>query len=303
MEHAASPPTGDADGAAVPARRSTTFECRAVSTTRRAPRCPTACARTRSTRSSRSPPTRSSPDRQRLGALPLEPPGLSHAADLDRERRQPRDHEPALPRRRDRSGAGDAADQARRRRGAGPAAARRDRGDPLAATASTGSATVAIPVGMMMILLFSVMSAAPQLLNSVIEEKMSRISEVLIGSVTPFQLMLGKLAGSVAVSVLLASIYIVGAHRRGAALRLRRRHPRRSTSAGCSSSCHGRVHVRLDLHHHRRRLFGSQGRAGHDDAGDVDHDAAVDDVVRRSSTRPTARSRSGLSLFPTRRRS
>jgi ABC-2 type transport system permease protein len=71
--------------------------------------------------------------------------------------------------------------------------------------------TVAIPVGMMMILLFSVMSAAPQLLNSVIEEKMSRISEVLIGSVTPFQLMLGKLAGSVAVSVLLASIYIVGA--------------------------------------------------------------------------------------------
>jgi ABC-type Na+ efflux pump permease subunit len=71
--------------------------------------------------------------------------------------------------------------------------------------------TVAIPVGMMMILLFSVMSAAPQLLNSVIEEKMSRISEVLIGSVTPFQLMLGKLAGSVAVSLLLASIYIIGA--------------------------------------------------------------------------------------------
>jgi len=71
--------------------------------------------------------------------------------------------------------------------------------------------TVAIPVGMMMILLFSVMSGAPQLLNSVIEEKMSRISEVLIGSVTPFQLMLGKLAGGVAVSVLLASIYVIGA--------------------------------------------------------------------------------------------
>src|SRR5262249_28077133 len=34
--------------------------------------------------------------------------------------------------------------------------------------------TIAIPVGMMMILLFSVMSGAPQLLNSVIEEKMSR---------------------------------------------------------------------------------------------------------------------------------
>ena len=70
--------------------------------------------------------------------------------------------------------------------------------------------TIAIPVGMMMILLFSVMSGAPQLLNSVIEEKMSRISEVLIGSVTPFELMMGKLAGSVAVSLLLASVYVVG---------------------------------------------------------------------------------------------
>ena len=69
--------------------------------------------------------------------------------------------------------------------------------------------TVAIPVGMMMILLFSVMSGAPQLLNSVIEEKMSRISEVLIGSVTPFELMMGKLAGSVGVSVLLATLYVV----------------------------------------------------------------------------------------------
>lgn len=70
--------------------------------------------------------------------------------------------------------------------------------------------TIAIPVGMMMILLFSVMSGAPQLLNSVIEEKMSRISEVLIGSVTPFELMMGKLIGSVAVSVLLATVYIAG---------------------------------------------------------------------------------------------
>jgi ABC-2 type transport system permease protein len=70
--------------------------------------------------------------------------------------------------------------------------------------------TIAIPVGMMMIVLFSVMSGAPQLLNSVIEEKMSRISEVLIGSVTPFELMMGKLAGSIAISLLLAVVYVVG---------------------------------------------------------------------------------------------
>jgi ABC-2 type transport system permease protein len=70
--------------------------------------------------------------------------------------------------------------------------------------------TVGIPVGMMMILLFSMMSGAPQLLNSVIEEKMSRISEVLIGSITPFELMMGKLLGSTSVSVLLAVVYLVG---------------------------------------------------------------------------------------------
>jgi ABC-2 type transport system permease protein len=70
--------------------------------------------------------------------------------------------------------------------------------------------TLVIPAVMMMVVLFSVMSAAPQLLNSVMEEKMSRISEVLIGSITPFELMMGKLLGSTAVSLLLASVYIIG---------------------------------------------------------------------------------------------
>jgi len=39
---------------------------------------------------------------------------------------------------------------------------------------------------------------------------MSRISEVLIGSITPYELMMGKLLGSAAVSVLLAMIYVSG---------------------------------------------------------------------------------------------
>jgi ABC-2 type transport system permease protein len=69
--------------------------------------------------------------------------------------------------------------------------------------------TLAVPGVMMMILLFTVMSGATPLLNSVIEEKMSRISEVLIGSVTPFELMLGKLLGAGAVSFLLALLYVV----------------------------------------------------------------------------------------------
>jgi ABC-type Na+ efflux pump permease subunit len=69
--------------------------------------------------------------------------------------------------------------------------------------------TIAIPAAMMGILLFAMMSGATPLLNSVIEEKMSRISEVLIGSVTPFELMLGKLLGAGAVSFLLALMYVV----------------------------------------------------------------------------------------------
>lgn len=71
-------------------------------------------------------------------------------------------------------------------------------------------ATFAIPFGMMYLLFIALMSSAPQLLTAVIEEKMSRISEVLISSITPTQLMLGKLLGVAAVAALLALIYLGG---------------------------------------------------------------------------------------------
>ncbi len=70
--------------------------------------------------------------------------------------------------------------------------------------------TVAVPFILMYLLFFALMSAAPQLLTAVIEEKMSRISEVLIASVSPTQLMAGKLLGVSAVAVLLALVYVVG---------------------------------------------------------------------------------------------
>lgn len=70
--------------------------------------------------------------------------------------------------------------------------------------------TYAVPGFMLILMYITVMSSAPQLLNSVIEEKMSRISEVLIGSVTPFELMMGKLLGCVSVSLVLSLIYGVG---------------------------------------------------------------------------------------------
>ena len=72
--------------------------------------------------------------------------------------------------------------------------------------------TIAIPAMFMLVMFLLVMTSSPQLLNSVIEEKMSRISEVLVASVTPFQLMMGKLLGSVAVSLLLGFIYLAGGY-------------------------------------------------------------------------------------------
>jgi ABC-2 type transport system permease protein len=53
-------------------------------------------------------------------------------------------------------------------------------------------------------------TSAPQLLNSVIEEQMSRISEVLLGSLTPFELMMGKLLGNAEIAMLLAALYVGG---------------------------------------------------------------------------------------------
>lgn len=61
------------------------------------------------------------------------------------------------------------------------------------------------------LLFLALMTAAPQLLTAVIEEKLGHISEVLISSISPFQLMMGKLIGSGAVSVVLALVYFAGA--------------------------------------------------------------------------------------------
>jgi ABC-2 type transport system permease protein len=70
--------------------------------------------------------------------------------------------------------------------------------------------TAGVPAALMFIMFFVIMTSAPQLLNSVIEEKMSRISEVLLGSVTPFELMMGKLLGNAGIAMVLAALYVGG---------------------------------------------------------------------------------------------
>ena len=83
--------------------------------------------------------------------------------------------------------------------------------------------TAFVPAALMFIMFFVIMTSAPQLLNSVIEEKMSRISEVLLGSVTPFELMMGKLLGNTGIAMVLAALYVGGRLRRRGLLRLRQR--------------------------------------------------------------------------------
>lgn len=70
--------------------------------------------------------------------------------------------------------------------------------------------TVVVPLVPPLLLFFFVVVSTPQLMNSVLTEKMSRISEVLLGSLSPFELMAGKLLGSVAVSLLLGAVYLGG---------------------------------------------------------------------------------------------
>lgn len=70
--------------------------------------------------------------------------------------------------------------------------------------------TALVPAVLLFTMFLVIMTSAPQLLNSVIEEKMSRISEVMLGSVTPFEFMMGKLLGNAGIALLLAALYVGG---------------------------------------------------------------------------------------------
>jgi ABC-type Na+ efflux pump permease subunit len=63
-----------------------------------------------------------------------------------------------------------------------------------------------------MLMFLAVFVGASPLLQSVLEEKMARIAEVLLGSVTPFELIMGKLLGTVGVSLTMVSVYLAGAY-------------------------------------------------------------------------------------------
>lgn len=66
-----------------------------------------------------------------------------------------------------------------------------------------------IPFGLVMLIFVSIQMTTPILLNSVIEEKMQRIAEVLLSSITPLQLMWGKLIAGVGVGLTFSAVYIL----------------------------------------------------------------------------------------------
>jgi ABC-2 type transport system permease protein len=73
-------------------------------------------------------------------------------------------------------------------------------------------ANILVPGVLIAMMFLMIMIGATPAMQSVIEEKMQRIAEVLLGSVTPFQLMLGKLIGMVGVSLTVAAVYLIGAY-------------------------------------------------------------------------------------------
>src|SRR5215831_9104109 len=85
-------------------------------------------------------------------------------------------------------------------------------GNPIRAEQSNVAANIFVPIGLMMLMFMVVMGSATPLMNSVLEEKMQRIAEVLLSSIPPFQLMLGKLLGTVGVALTTGSVYLVGAY-------------------------------------------------------------------------------------------
>ncbi|MBG0859773.1 MAG: ABC transporter permease [Bacteroidales bacterium] len=84
-------------------------------------------------------------------------------------------------------------------------------GEVVDARRSNEMQTIFVPYILLLLMFMMIMGSAVPLLNAVMEEKSERIAEVLLGTVTPWQFMTGKILGSLAVSLTTSAIYIAGA--------------------------------------------------------------------------------------------
>jgi ABC-2 type transport system permease protein len=65
-----------------------------------------------------------------------------------------------------------------------------------------------VPYIMVLLMFMLVMMSAVPLLSAVMEEKTGKIAEVLLGTITPFQFMAGKVLGGLGISLTIAAIYV-----------------------------------------------------------------------------------------------
>jgi ABC-2 type transport system permease protein len=72
--------------------------------------------------------------------------------------------------------------------------------------------SILAPAALMMLMFMLMFVGGTPALQGVVEEKLQRIAEMVIGSVRPFELMMGKLLGLMAVSLTLAALYLAGAY-------------------------------------------------------------------------------------------
>ena len=83
-------------------------------------------------------------------------------------------------------------------------------GQPVEARRSSELEVIAAPLISVVLLWMMIMMGASPLLGAVLEEKAQRIAEVLLGCATPFELMLGKLLGSLGVALTGSAVYLMG---------------------------------------------------------------------------------------------
>ena len=69
--------------------------------------------------------------------------------------------------------------------------------------------SIFLPMAFMMLMFVGIMTGGQYMLTSTIEEKSSRVVEVLLSAVSPMQLMAGKLLGSVGVSLVAMGLYLL----------------------------------------------------------------------------------------------
>ena len=72
--------------------------------------------------------------------------------------------------------------------------------------------SLVVPFGIMMLMFLIIFLAAQPMLEAVLEEKSERIAEVLLGSVSARQLLMGKLIGNVAGSLTVFALYAAGGY-------------------------------------------------------------------------------------------